>query len=103
MCTSAVPTCRGGPLGRRARARSVGTALGLEAPEPGLELIEVALVLHRGPDPRAGAAGRTRGRRATFGRRRATGPGSGCGWAGGAMTEREPAARARRCLRCWLH
>src|SRR5207248_103420 len=102
MCTSAVPTCRGGPLGRRARARSVGTALGLEAPEPGLELIEVALVLHRGPDPRAGAAGRTRGRRAAFGPRGATGRGSGSGRRGEELVEREPAGRGRRSPRCRL-
>src|SRR2546428_12044837 len=30
-------------------------ALGLEAPEPGLELIEVALILHRRPESAAGA------------------------------------------------
>src|SRR5439155_20893503 len=52
MCTSVV---RGGASGIRARARTVGTALGLEAPEPGLELIEVALVLQRRPQPPAGA------------------------------------------------
>src|SRR3989440_12530953 len=77
-------------------------ALGLEAPEPGLELIEVALVLHRGPDPRAGAAGRTRGRRAAFGRRRATHLGSGNGRPAEELVEREPAGRGRRNRRCRL-
>src|SRR5438034_11409149 len=38
-------------------------ALGLEAPEPGLELIEVALVLHRRPEPPARAPRRRLGRR----------------------------------------
>src|SRR6058998_743744 len=41
-------------------------ALGLEAPEPGLELIEVALVLHRRPEPAAGAPRRRLRRWATL-------------------------------------
>src|SRR3989449_5377892 len=38
-------------------------ALGLEAPEPGLELIEVPLVLHLRPEPPARASRRRLGRR----------------------------------------
>src|SRR5207237_10642142 len=69
---------------------------------PGLELIEVALVLHRGPDPRARAAGGTRWRRAAFGRRGATGRGSGSGRRGEELVEREPAGRGWRSRRCRL-
>src|SRR6266700_5650722 len=89
MCTSAVPTdCRPGlPSGG---ARSVGTALGLEAPEPGLELIEVALVLQRRPEPPAGAPRRRLGRRgcAFSGTRRVFGRAE-------ELVEREPAGLLR--------
>src|SRR5439155_11155209 len=74
MCTSAVPTCRDGTSGSRAQARPVGPALGLEAPEPGLELIEVALILHRRPEPAAGAPRRRLHRWATLAARRGCAP-----------------------------
>src|SRR5438552_8504876 len=59
ICTSAVPTCRRPTTGPGTVARPVGTPLGLEAPEPGLELIEVGLVFNR----RSGRVARRTGRR----------------------------------------
>src|SRR2546430_1494899 len=61
MCTSAVPTSS------RASwifgsARRVGTALGLEALQPGLELVEGRLVLDRRPTLPTGGLARSPGR-----------------------------------------